>query len=128
MALAQCLRQVSPVLNSSRPPSTQSAEWPATTALYAAFTAVAPEARHTSARDRALILRDAVWATVDELRVHGRTCERVIALIKVLAAEGGLDEAHAPAVVDDIVAWCVQRYYAPFATGTPGAGRDTNKS
>ena len=110
------------------PPSTQSAEWPATAALYAALAAVAPEAVHTPAPDRALLLRDIVWAAVDELRVHGRTCERVIALVKVLAREGGLDETQTPEVMDDIVAWCVQRYYAPFASGALGAGGVTNES
>jgi hypothetical protein len=69
-----------------------------------------------------------VWAAVDELRVNGRTCERVVALVKVLAAEGGLDEAHAPEALGDIAAWCVQRYYAPFPTGSLGSGRGANES
>jgi len=115
-------------LTSPIPSSANSAEWPATAALYAALTAVAPEAKNTSARDRALLLRDAVWAAVDELRVNGRTCERVVALVRVLAAEGGLDEARAPEVVGDIAAWCVQRYYAPFATGSPRLERDAKPS
>lgn len=74
---------------------------------------VAPEARQLSDRDRAVVLRDVVWAAVNELRTPGRTCERVVTLIKLLATEGGLDEAHAPEVMDDIDAWCVQRHYGP---------------
>ena len=74
---------------------------------------VAREVRHLSERDRALVLRDAVCAAVDELRASGRTSERVVSLVRRMAVDAGIDEVMDLAAIEQIAAWCVQRYYAP---------------
>lgn len=95
------------------PTPAQMVAWPATAALYAALKDVMPELHNMSGRDRALVLRDAVSAAVDELRPTGRTCERIVMLIRCLATEAGIENAHVPEAIDEIEAWCVQRFYAP---------------
>ncbi len=88
------------------------AEWPATAALYAALRDVTPELHNISGRDRTLLLRDAVGAAVDELRATGRTCERIVRVVRCLMTEAGVVTAHVPEAIDEIEAWCVQRFYA----------------
>jgi hypothetical protein len=88
-------------------------EWPAMADLYAALVTVAREVPFLSSHDRALLLRDAVCAAVDELRVGGRTSERVVFLVKMIAAEAGIDEERHREVIEQLTAWCVQRFYAP---------------
>jgi hypothetical protein len=86
--------------------------WSAVDALYAALTTAAAELPFLGDRDRAFVLRDAVCAAVDELRAAGRTSERVVFLIKWLAAEAGLDATQHIEAIEQIAGWCVQRYYA----------------
>jgi hypothetical protein len=39
--------------------------------------------------------------------------ERVVSLVRLLAIDAGIDEVRDLAAIDQIAAWCVQRYYAP---------------
>ena len=79
-------------------------------ALYSALASAARELPYLSDYDRAVLLRDAVCAAVDELGTN-RTSERVVFLIKQLAAEAGIEEPRDQDVVGQLTAWCVQRYY-----------------
>ena len=88
-------------------------EWPALGALYAALVTVADEAPFLSNQDRARLLRDAVCAAVDELRAGGRTSEHVVFLVKRMAAEAGIEDGRCREVIEQLTAWCVQRFYAP---------------
>ena len=84
----------------------------AVNALFSAMNAVAKELPALSPRDRSLLLRDFVCATVDELRENGRSSARIVTVLRDLAQEAGI-EPEDEAVMSDLAAWCVQRYYAP---------------
>ena len=72
---------------------------------------VAPELALLSARDRGLLLRDLVCAAVEELRRAGRSFDRVTRLITRLAVAAGLDDVRDREVLEQVVAWCGQRFY-----------------
>jgi hypothetical protein len=60
-----------------------------------------------------VLLRDSVCAAVDELRLTGRASKHVVMLIRCLATEAGMHTADARGAIDEIEAWCIQRFYAP---------------
>jgi hypothetical protein len=82
---------------------------PAVEALYAALTDVAPEIAILPAPTRASLLKSAVHAAVDELKRLGLTSTRVesviLAFVETAWPVWGADVA-----VEEIRAWCMQRY------------------
>ena len=88
-------------------------------ALLDAMVAVANTAPPQLPRERAKVLRTAVRSAVDELRARGRTLGRTVYVLLKLAKKSRITRAD---LIEQIVAWCVQRYYAPVTTeGRRGA-------
>lgn len=94
-------------------PSAPTNEWPAVLALQAAFVAVASENRFFSDTERSWMLRDPVCAAVIELRATGRSSAEIVLLVKLIATQAGFDARRDQKSIEQIGAWCVQRYFAP---------------
>jgi hypothetical protein len=86
---------------------------PATGALFAALTDLAPEIAVLNSVERASVLRSEVHAAVDELRGMGLSSARVECVLLELVAHAWPTTTGTVAV-GDIRGWCIQRYYAPL--------------
>ncbi len=76
-----------------------------------ALCAVAPRIATFSRWERAKALRQTTLAAVDELKSRGLSAERVHAVVQGLASDAGIDPL-ADEALDDLTAWCIQRYFA----------------
>jgi len=96
----------------------------ANAALRATLVAVAARADIAGAPDA---IRQRVFAAVDELKSMGWPVERIIVRVKQVATEVGLRTSRAGhrttrsagddgAIVDDVVRWCIERYFGQDAT------------
>ena len=71
-------------------------------------------------------LRDQLFAYVDALKAAGRPPEQIIVAVKKLAFDAGFqttshivysEKVYGPdALIVELVAWCIERYYAPRDT------------
>lgn len=97
-----------------RPPGPASGtRWPAVGEMFAAMVDAAPNLQSLSEQDLAAILREPVFAAVNELKATGRPFVSVSNLVACLAAEAGIDQRRAGDMVRQLLAWCAQRFYAP---------------
>lgn len=95
---------------------------PAGVALRASLVSLATRSAPIDASDKAL-LRQRVFAAVDELKAVGWPVERLIVRLKEVALEVGFRPSRnassmgpqvndREAVVAEVVQWCIDRYYA----------------
>jgi hypothetical protein len=96
---------------------------PAGVALRTSLASAAVQSDGAAASHSAM-LRQRVFAAVDELKSTGWPVERIIVRLKEVAIDAGLrasGTAHRSsraagdggAIVDDVVRWCIERYYGP---------------
>ena len=95
---------------------------PAVTALRDTLATIAASPAGRLDVERQTVLRDDVYAVVDDLQGAGWPPERVIIAVKQIARDAGLTPSRsmssikAPVVgrdtvIVDIVRWCIERYY-----------------